>query len=203
MGRESLLQGGEVVIVEAARTPIGRGHRTKGRFRDIHPDALLGASYTAVIERAGIDPELVEDVVSGAVTQVGEQSNNIARNAWLQAGLPATTPVSTVDRDRPALTLPAADGVSRPAGQSAGKFAPLGKFVPPAVPPAVFQLAEPVKPPTDHGFLHYKPVETAREAMGADCATWARSWSAEEDRRALPAGLAPGSPAYPRSWRWR
>jgi len=58
-------------------------------------------------------------------------------------------------------------------------------------------------PQTDRGFLHYKPVETAREAMGADCATWARSWSAEEDRRALPAGLAPGSPAYPRSWRWR
>jgi acetyl-CoA acetyltransferase family protein len=95
---KSRLQGREVVIVEAARTPIGRGHPTKGWFRDTHPNELLGAAYTAVIERAGIAPELVEDVVAGAVTQVGEQSNNIARNAWLQAGLPVSTPASTVDR---------------------------------------------------------------------------------------------------------
>jgi acetyl-CoA acetyltransferase family protein len=91
-------QGREVVIVDAARTPIGRGHHAKGWFRDVHPNELLGASYRAVIERAGIDPELVEDVVAGCVTQVGEQSNNIARNAWLEAGLPVTTPASTVDR---------------------------------------------------------------------------------------------------------
>jgi acetyl-CoA acetyltransferase family protein len=95
---ESRWQGRDVVIVDAARTPIGRGHAEKGWFRDTHPNALLGAAYTAVIERAGIAPELVEDVVAGAVTQVGEQSNNIARNAWLQAGLPVTTPASTVDR---------------------------------------------------------------------------------------------------------
>ncbi len=95
---ESRLQGREVVVVEAARTPIGRGHPQKGWFRDTHPNELLGAAYTAVIERAGIEPELVQDVVAGAVTQVGEQSNNIARNAWLQAGLPVTTPASTVDR---------------------------------------------------------------------------------------------------------
>jgi acetyl-CoA acetyltransferase family protein len=86
------------VIVEAARTPIGRGHATKGFFRDVHPNELLGAAYEAVIERAGLAPELVEDVVAGAVSQVGEQSNNIARNAWLQAGLPVTTPAATVDR---------------------------------------------------------------------------------------------------------
>jgi acetyl-CoA acyltransferase len=90
--------GREVVIVEAARTPIGRGHHQKGWFRDVHPNELLGASYRAVIERAGIEPELVEDVVAGCVSQVGEQSNNIARNAWLQAGLPVTTPATTVDR---------------------------------------------------------------------------------------------------------
>src|SRR5438309_57641 len=95
---KSRLQGREVVIVEAARTPIGRGHATKGWFRDIHPNELLGGAYSAVIERAGIGPELVEDVVAGAVSQVGEQSNNIARNAWLQAGLPITTPGTTVDR---------------------------------------------------------------------------------------------------------
>ena len=96
--KQSRLQGREVVVIEAARTPIGRGHREKGWLRDVHPNALLGAAYKAVIERAGIEPELVEDVVAGAVTQVGEQSNNIARNAWLQAGLPVTTPASTVDR---------------------------------------------------------------------------------------------------------
>ena len=94
----SKLKGREVVIVEAARTPIGRGHPEKGWFRDLHPNELLGAAYTEVIARAGIEPEVVEDVVAGAVTQVGEQSNNIARNAWLQAGLPVTTPASTVDR---------------------------------------------------------------------------------------------------------
>jgi acetyl-CoA acyltransferase len=95
---KSHLKGREVVIIEAARTPIGRGHPTKGWFRDTHPNELLGAAYSAVIERSGIGPELVEDVVAGAVSQVGEQSNNIARNAWLQAGLPVTTPATTVDR---------------------------------------------------------------------------------------------------------
>jgi acetyl-CoA acetyltransferase family protein len=95
---KSQWRGGEVVIIEAARTPIGRGHLAKGWFRDLHPNELLGGAYKAVIERAGIPPDMVEDVVAGAVTQVGEQSNNIARNAWLQAGLPFTTPATTVDR---------------------------------------------------------------------------------------------------------
>src|ERR671929_1616995 len=94
---DTRLQGREVVIVEAARTPIGRGHREKGIYKDVHPDELLGATYKAVIERAGIDAAQVEDVVAGAVSQVGEQSNNIARNAWLQAGLPVETPAATVD----------------------------------------------------------------------------------------------------------
>ena len=88
----------EVVIVSAARTPIGRGHSEKGAFKDVHPNVLLGETYRAVVERAGIDPSLVEEVVAGAVNQVGEQSNNIARNAWLQAGLPIETPAITVDR---------------------------------------------------------------------------------------------------------
>jgi acetyl-CoA acyltransferase len=90
-------RGHEVVIVEAARTPIGRGHREKGWYRDVHPNELLGAAYRAVVERAGIEADLVEHAVSGCVNQVGEQSNNIARNAWLQAGLPVTTPATTVD----------------------------------------------------------------------------------------------------------
>src|SRR4051794_16085453 len=94
---DTRLQGREVVIVEAARTPVGRGHREKGIYKDIHPNVLLGETYKAVIERAGIDPSEVEDVISGAVSQVGEQSNNIARNAWLQAGLPGETPAATPD----------------------------------------------------------------------------------------------------------
>ena len=96
--RGSRLQGREVVIVEAARTPVGRGHREKGIYKDIHPADLLGETYKAVIERSGIDPAEVDDVVAGAVSQVGEQSNNIARNAWLGAGLPVETPAATVDR---------------------------------------------------------------------------------------------------------
>jgi acetyl-CoA acetyltransferase family protein len=96
--RPSRLSGREVVVVEAARTAIGRGHPQKGAFRDVHPNALLGATFRAVVERSGIDPALVGDVVAGAVNQVGEQSNNVARNAWLQAGLPETTPAVTIDR---------------------------------------------------------------------------------------------------------
>src|SRR3954463_7404447 len=90
--------GREVVIVEAARTPIGRGHREKGYYKDVHPNELLGSVYNAVIERADIDPAEVDDVVAGAVTQVGEQGMNIARTAWLQAGLPVTPPAAPVDR---------------------------------------------------------------------------------------------------------
>ena len=97
-GKGRKWQGREVVVVSAARTPVGRGHPEKGVFRDVHPNQLLGAAYVAAIERAGIDPELVEDVAAGAVTQVGEQANNIARTAWLQAGLPVRTGGATVDR---------------------------------------------------------------------------------------------------------
>jgi acetyl-CoA acetyltransferase family protein len=95
---DTRLHGREVVIVEAARTPVGRGHREQGIYKDVHPNTLLGETYKAVIERAGIDASEVEDVIAGAVSQVGEQSNNIARNAWLQAGLPVETPAATIDR---------------------------------------------------------------------------------------------------------
>jgi acetyl-CoA acetyltransferase family protein len=90
--------GREVVIVEAVRTPVGRGHREKGVYRDVHPNDLLGATYTEVIRRAGIEPAEVEDVLAGCVQQYGEQSFNIGRNAWLQAGLPYETPATTIDR---------------------------------------------------------------------------------------------------------
>src|SRR6188472_2920569 len=91
-------QGREVVIVEAVRTPIGRGHPEKGYYKDTHPNELLGACYTEVIERAGVAPDVVEDVICGCVQQYGEQMFNIGRNAWLQAGLPIETPATTVDR---------------------------------------------------------------------------------------------------------
>src|SRR5215217_7274347 len=91
-------QGREVVIVEAARTPIGRGHPEKGYYKDTHPNELLGKAYTAVIERSAIDPSEVEDVITGCVQQIGEQAFNVGRNAWLQAGLPMETPATTVDR---------------------------------------------------------------------------------------------------------
>ncbi len=91
-------QGREVVIVEAVRTPIGRGHPGKGYFKDVHANDLLGACLTEVIARAGIDPADVEDVLAGCVQQFGEQSSNVARNAWLQAGLPMQTPATTIDR---------------------------------------------------------------------------------------------------------
>jgi acetyl-CoA acyltransferase len=90
--------GREVVIVEAARTPIGRGHPEKGYYKNTHPNTLLGAAFTAVIERAGIPAEAVEDVITGCVQQIGEQGFNTGRNAWLQAGLPVETPATTVDR---------------------------------------------------------------------------------------------------------
>ncbi len=90
--------GREVVIVEAVRTPIGRGHKEKGYYSDTHPHELLGRTYSEVIARAGIDPGEVEDVICGCVQQYGEQMFNVGRNAWLQAGLPVETPATTVDR---------------------------------------------------------------------------------------------------------
>jgi acetyl-CoA acyltransferase len=90
--------GREVVIVEAVRTPVGRGHEEKGYYKDVHASNLLAKAYAEVIERAGIDPSEVEDVVAGCVQQFGEQGINIGRNAWLEAGLPMETPATTVDR---------------------------------------------------------------------------------------------------------
>jgi acetyl-CoA acetyltransferase family protein len=90
--------GREVVIVEAARTPIGRGHPEKGYYKDVHPSTLLARNLEQLISRAGIDPIEVGDVIGGCVQQFGEQTFNITRNAWLQAGLPEEVPATTVDR---------------------------------------------------------------------------------------------------------
>src|SRR6058998_2370621 len=90
--------GQEVVIVEAVRTPIGRGHPEKGYYKDLHPSNLLAHTYKELIDRAGIDPNEVGDVIAGCVQQFGEQGLNIGRNAWLEAGLPIETPATTIDR---------------------------------------------------------------------------------------------------------
>jgi acetyl-CoA acyltransferase len=90
--------GREVVIVEAVRTPVGRGHEEKGYYKDTHPSNLLAKTFSELIDRSGIDASEVEDVVAGCVQQFGEQAFNIGRNAWLEAGLPIETPATTVDR---------------------------------------------------------------------------------------------------------
>ena len=84
----------DVVIVEAARTPLGRRN---GGLSTVHPAELLGAAQQAVIERSGIDPSVVGQVVAGCVTQTGEQTFNIARTAWLASGFPMSVAGTTVD----------------------------------------------------------------------------------------------------------
>jgi acetyl-CoA C-acetyltransferase len=84
----------DVVIVEAVRTPVGRRN---GSLAGVHPAELLSTALSALIARSGIDPGEVEQVVGGCVSQVGEQSFNITRTAWLSAGLPLTTAATSVD----------------------------------------------------------------------------------------------------------
>jgi acetyl-CoA acetyltransferase family protein len=98
MASNGKFQGRETVIVEAVRTPVGRGHPEKGYYKDVHPSNLLSRTFSELIDRAGIDPAEVEDVVAGCVQQFGEQAFNIGRNAWLEAGLPIETPATTIDR---------------------------------------------------------------------------------------------------------
>jgi acetyl-CoA acetyltransferase family protein len=88
----------EAHIVEAVRTPIGKSHPERGAFRDTHPNTLLMRCLQELVERTGIDPGEVEDVIAGCTAPFGEQSRNIARNAWLQAGFPVEVPAITIDR---------------------------------------------------------------------------------------------------------
>jgi acetyl-CoA acetyltransferase family protein len=88
----------EVLLVEAVRTPIGKSHPERGWYRDTHPNALLAACYAELIGRTGIKPGEVEDLVIGCTAPFGEQSRNIGRNAWLQAGYPPEVPAVTLDR---------------------------------------------------------------------------------------------------------
>ncbi len=85
----------EAVIVDAVRTPAGRRN---GMLKDWHPADLLAHVLKALEERNGIDPAIVDDVITGCVMQVGEQSLNVGRNAVLAAGWPESVPATTVDR---------------------------------------------------------------------------------------------------------
>ncbi|WP_045820878.1 thiolase family protein [Williamsia herbipolensis] len=87
----------DAVIVGAVRTPIGKGKAT-GALHGVHPVDLLAHSLRALVERTGIDPALVDDVITGTVTQADEQGQNIARNAVLAAGFPESVPATTINR---------------------------------------------------------------------------------------------------------
>ncbi|WP_017627265.1 acetyl-CoA C-acetyltransferase [Nocardiopsis chromatogenes] len=87
----------EAFIVDAVRTPVGRG-REGGALAGVHPADLGARVITALMERSGADPGAVEDVVFGCVDALGPQSGDIARTAWLAAGLPEHVPGVTVDR---------------------------------------------------------------------------------------------------------
>jgi len=87
----------DAVIVGAVRTPVGKG-KANGALHGVLPVDLLAHSLREIVERTGVDPAQVDDVIAGAVTQVGDQSMNIARNALLGAGLPESVPGTTVDR---------------------------------------------------------------------------------------------------------
>ncbi|NQX27251.1 thiolase family protein [Microbacteriaceae bacterium VKM Ac-2854] len=87
----------DVVIIDAVRTPCGRG-KAGGALADVHPTSLLAGTISALLERTGIDPGTIDDVIAGCVSQAGEQGFNIARNALLAAGLPLSVPGVTIDR---------------------------------------------------------------------------------------------------------
>ncbi|WP_328404675.1 thiolase family protein [Streptomyces sp. NBC_00390] len=87
----------DAVVVEAVRTPIGKG-KPGGALSGVHPVDLLAYTLRTLVQRSGIDPALVDDVVGGTVDQVGEQAMNTTRYAWLSAGFPESVPATTVDR---------------------------------------------------------------------------------------------------------
>jgi acetyl-CoA C-acetyltransferase len=89
---------GNPVIVEAVRSPQGKRN---GWLGGIHPAVLLGAAQVELLKRSGIDPNIVDEVIGGCVTQAGEQSNNMVRRAWLHAGLPIHVGSTVIDAQCP------------------------------------------------------------------------------------------------------
>jgi acetyl-CoA acyltransferase len=98
MPRETRLLGRDAWIVEALRTPMGKAHPDKGWWRDVHPNVMLGDVYRALLASTGLAPTDVEDLLIGCTAPFGEQSRNVARNAWLQAGYPPEIPATVLDR---------------------------------------------------------------------------------------------------------
>lgn len=85
------------VVVDAVRTPVGKG-KPGGALSGMHPVDLLAGVIETLLSRVGIDPALVDDVIAGCVQQVGDQAGNIARNAGLAAGLPESVPGTSINR---------------------------------------------------------------------------------------------------------
>ncbi|TMQ97194.1 thiolase family protein [Actinomadura soli] len=141
----------DAVIVEAVRTPLGKG-KPDGTLHDDHPADLLARTLQKLVERAGLDPAQVDDVIGGVVTQVGDQALNITRTAVLAAGFPESVPAMTVDRQcgssQQALHI-AAQGVQSGAydiaiacGVESMSRVPMGSNVPPGSDPFGPMLAE-------------------------------------------------------------
>ena len=113
----------EPVIVDVVRTTFGK---RGGALANWHPADLLGFALTSLLERTGVDPERIDDVIGGCVSQVGEQSTNVTRNAWVSAGLPQScrprrSTASAARRSRPSTSArpawpPATTTWSSPAG---------------------------------------------------------------------------------------
>src|SRR5580704_10836183 len=88
-------EGRDAVVVDVLRTTFGK---RGGALEHWHPADLLGFALTSLLDRAGVEPGRIDDVIGGCVGQVGEQSTNVTRNAWVSAGLPQQVPATTVDR---------------------------------------------------------------------------------------------------------
>ena len=84
-----------VYICDAVRTPMGR---RRGGLANVHPADLGAAVLSRLVDRAGFDPAVVDDVIFGCISQIGAQAFNVARTAWLSAGLPESVPAVTIDR---------------------------------------------------------------------------------------------------------
>ena len=132
------------VIIDAVRTPIGRAHKDKGYYRDVRSDDLAAVCLQALVERTGIDPAQIEDVIMGCVMQAGEQSNNIGRNAVMASKLPESVPATSIDRQcgsaQTAVSFPATSPASQPESAPASSS--------PASTPPPSEDAESVPPPS-------------------------------------------------------
>src|ERR1044072_609159 len=107
----------DAVIVEAVRTPIGKG-KPNGALAHVHPVELLAHTLRTIVERSGVDPALIDDVIGGNLDQVDEQAMNTTRYAALSAGFPETVPATTVER--PCGSSPQARPLAAPGAVGGG-----------------------------------------------------------------------------------